>query len=222
MKTLLFATLFLAFACDMPKQTRYPTTSTYDSGVSGVDSVFTDGSSGDSSTGDNTSEDPVSNTTPSRQGFENCNIGHRYDGGSIGSFGVCQSEQDERVFAINFAQADVSVGTCLVPMHYEYDQYQRVVSHNVGRAECVHNQANTTYYPVLYKNQNKAINAVMVLKYSSLNPFMQCLNAKNDYINGHPGCLYSQACVNQAVQYATTVCNAFKSNHSNHYKQVQF
>ena len=222
MKTLLFASLLLAFACDAPKQTRYPTTPTYNGGVGAVDGVFTGGGTSQDESSDDPYQDPSDPATPSRPGFENCNLGHRYDGGSIGSFGVCQSTQDERVFATSFAQADASVGTCFVPMHLYYDQYQRAVSYNVGRAECVHNQANTTYYPVLYKNQNKPINAVMVIKYSSLNPFMQCLNAKSNYINGHPGCMYDQNCINAAQQYASMVCTSFTDNHSNHYKQVSF
>lgn len=217
MKKLMIFALFLTVACDAPKQTRYPTSSTYDS-VTGSGSFY-----GDSTTGsitdqtDDSFDSTDGDSVTSNAGFENCNIGHRYSGGSIGYFGLCQSSQDERVFATSFAESDLSDGTCFVPMYIDGG-----VSHNVGRAECVHNQANKTYYPILYKNQNKEINAVMIIKYSSINSFMQCMNAKSDYINGHPGCIYNQTCVNQAQQYASTVCTSFVNNHGSHYKQVAF
>lgn len=230
MKTLFLLTLVFLFSCDAPQRTRFPTQSSdtviagggggydgydgyNDNGSNG--STGTDGSSG--TTGTTGSTGTNGSTGSNEQGFENCSNTTPFYGGSVGYFGLCQHSDDERKFKARFAQTDVVVGTCFVPIHIVDGK-----SYKLGIAECVHNQANTNYFMTLYKQRPEEINGVMVLKANAVNSYMQCMNAKANYIAAHPGCEYNATCLAQADQYAYTVCNAFVQQYSNDYKQVEF
>ncbi|MEX0798128.1 MAG: hypothetical protein WD025_01710 [Bacteriovoracaceae bacterium] len=217
MKNLLIFALFLTVACDAPQRTRYPTSASGDYSSVFGDSGAGGSSQGGSGDGNGNGDGGADDHGSSEPGFEECNLGHQYYGGNIGYFGVCQNSGDERKFKSSFAKADISEGTCFVPMHIQGSQ-----SFNVGRAECVHNQANKTYYMTLYKSRQDDTNGVMVLKAGSVNAFMQCMSAKANYIQSRPGCLYDYNCMQAANQYASTVCNSFVKNHQNNYKQVHF
>lgn len=228
-KVSLFLILFALGACDAPQRTRFPTNPDY-STVQGFsdDGTFTEcdtsyeedcgQNSGNGSNGSNTNTSTSSTSGNSTEmGFESCSNTTPFYGGSVGYFGLCKHADDERQFKARFNQSDLSIGTCFVPIHILNGK-----SFKLGIAECVHNQANRDYYMTLNKQRPEAINGVMVLKASAVNAYMQCMNAKANYIAGHPGCQYNAQCLAAADQYAYSVCNSFVQQHSNDYKQVEF
>lgn len=236
----LILTIFAA-SCDAPVRTRVPSAPNY-SDVSGNniggtdDGGFTIG--GDENTnGGNGTNGNGGNNEP---GFENCDLSLQYNGGSIGFFGLCQHSSDERRFKATFAQSS-SAGTCFIPVHIEGGGN----SFKLGIAQCVHNQANNSYYFTLNKEmappnfsypRSEQINGVMVIAASSVNSYMGCMNAKEDYYIATYGCCYqsvpfngrmhciqpNQQCENPANTYANNVCSAFVQSHTNNYRQVSF
>ena len=220
MKRLLLLVLFTLVSCDAPVRSRYIESGDYpsfsDGGGDGAGSG--NGEGGDSFSGDDSGQNGSGQDSASNEpGFENCNLGHRYSAGSVGAFGICQSNQDERRFKASMAQSDSSQGTCFIPVHIQGDK-----SFNVGRAECVRNQANKTYYMTLYKSRGETVNGVMVMKANSVNAFMQCMSAKANFINMYPNCMYNTACMAAAEQEAQFYCSLFVQNHRNNYRQIQF
>jgi len=223
MKLLSILLLMFIYACDAPQRTRFPT--------QGSGSVYNGYSQGDEESGydgydqgdDENGGDQGTTTTSGQQGnnsepgYENCNDSTPYYGGSIGYFGLCAHSDDERKYKARFSSSDLTVGACFVPIHILDGK-----SFKVGIAECVHNNKDTNYYMTLNKQRPEAINGVMVLRANAVNSYMQCMNAKANYIAGHPGCEYNAGCLAQADQYAYSVCNSFVQQYSNDYKQVQF
>lgn len=225
--------LVIYSACDAPQRTRFPTNNDY-STIQGFDNGNATGNDGcdisyeddcgttnggtNSQNGSTTSgSNSGSGTTGNDIGFESCSNTTPHYGGSIGYFGLCRHTDDERKYKALFNQSDLTVGTCFVPIHIEAGK-----SFKLGIAECVHNQANQNYYMTLNKQRPEPINGVMVLKASAVNSYMQCMNAKANYIAGHPGCQFNAACLAAAEQYAYQTCNAFVQQHQNDYKQVEF
>lgn len=245
---------FIAASCDAPVRTRVPTAPSgiqpaivgYDS-VTGEPIYATDDSASTFTT--TTGNDGTNNTTgsttstssgSSEPGFENCDISLQYSGGDVGYFGLCQHSSDERRFKVTFAQSSTS-GTCFIPVHIQNGGN----SFKLGIAQCVHNQANTPYYFTLNKEmtpptfsypRSEKLNGVMVISANSVNSYMGCMNAKEDYYTSTYACCYQQApyngrnhclqpnqqCQSAATSYANNVCNSFVQNHSNKYRQVSF
>ena len=240
MKVLLTLTLlsFILASCDAPVRTRVPTSPSYGD-VSGQGIDDTGQPSNWETTGTNGSTGTTGNNG-SEPGFENCDISLQYSGGSLGYFGICQHSSDERRFKAVFAQSSTA-GTCFVPVHVQNGGN----SYKLGIAECVHNQANTAYYMTLNKEmlppnfsypRPEQINGVMVIGANSVNAYMGCMNAKEDYFVATYGCCYQQVpyngrmhclqpnpqCESGANTYANNVCSSFVQSHSNHYRQVSF
>lgn len=235
--SILLFILVISIACDAPQRTRYPTNdystiqgfdngneSGYDPCESSYeDDCATNGSNGNNTNaGTNSSNGSTNSSNGStgnsgEMGFETCSNTTPHYGGSVGYFGLCQHDDDERQYKTRFNQSDLTIGTCFVPINIQNGK-----SFNLGIAECVHNQANRDYYMTLNKQRPEPINGVMVLKASAVNSYMQCMNAKANYIAGHPGCQFNPACLAAADQYAYATCNAFVQQHSNDYKQVEF
>lgn len=211
--------LLVLFACDAPQTTRRApadylnNASTYTNGTNN----FVDPGDGIGDGTDGSGNDIIDPIITSDPGFENCDLGIQYNASSIGNFGVCQSTQDETKFKAIFGSTDTSVGTCFVPVHIS-----GATSFKLGIAQCVHNVASKSYDFTLSKQRAEPLNGIMVIKASSLNSYMQCMNAKANYINSVPGCAYNQSCVNAATNYANQICSSFISYHSSHYKQVAF
>ncbi len=147
----------------------------------------------------------------------NAILGQRYNGGTIGNFGICQSSLDRRKMKASFAESDISEGTCFVPMHMEDTK-----SYQLGIPECVHNQKDTIYDIPLTVYRPERVNAVMVLKFRATAPFQECMSAKSNYIYGQINYTYSATCRASANAYANCVCSTFVNNHSDSYKQVIF
>lgn len=219
MKSLIFASiLILTQACDQPTRTRIPTTD-----KNGIDSPvnFTTPTSGDGS--DNTSGDGITDTnngtggtnTP-MPGFDNCILDYQYFATNIGSFALCQNENQENRFRLKMQNSDIQNGTCFVPVHVQSNGQ----SFKLGIAECVRNQAGQEYDMILTKERSEAINGVMVVKANAINAYMQCMSAKVDFISAYPGCQYDPACMQAADNYANSVCTQFVQVYSNDYKQV--
>jgi hypothetical protein len=222
MRNTIFTFFLLAFvaSCDAPQTIREEQMQySNSSGSMDYTGNYSDnqGSGNDNDYTDQTDTDPSTDVT-STPGFENCDLGIQYNGGSIGNFGICQNSQQEAQFKAIFANSAAPTdGTCFVPVHIS-----GTTSFKLGIAECVRNTADTPYDIPLTKQRPEAINGVMVIKASSLNSYMQCMNAKANYINSQPGCAYNQACITAATNYANQVCSSFVSYHSNNYKQIQF
>lgn len=246
MKILLSFLILSIFAvsCDAPVRTRVPTTPSYSntSGQGfgqGPGFADTNGSSG-SNGGTTTGSTNDGTTGTSEPGFENCDISLQFNGASVGYFGMCQHSSDERRFKVTFAQSSTA-GTCFIPVHIQDGGN----SYKLGIAECVHNQANTPYYMTLNKEmmpptfsypRAEKINGVMVIAANSVNSYMGCMNAKEDYYISTYGCCYQQApyngkmyclqtnqqCDQAANSYANNVCSSFVQNHTNNYRQVSF
>ena len=248
MKLILF-TFFMTFnfvSCDAPVRTRVPTSVDYanvqgngnfDNNQGNNNQGYGDGGINTGSTGNN------GNNNQEEPGFENCEyMSPEYNGGSIGNFGLCRHTSDERRYKSIFAQSNTA-GTCFVPVHIQNNGN----SFKLGKAECVHNNADTNYYMTLNKElvapnfsypRAEAINGVMVIATQSLNAYMGCMNSKEDYFLGTQGCclqrVYNQStnrysciqpnpqCESGANNYANNICSMFITNHGNHYRQVTF
>ncbi len=234
----LILTIFTV-SCDAPVRTRVPTAPSYDS-ISDQEFVKPDGpgvTTGDNGTIGTTGTNGGGSSEP---GFDNCDISLQYSGGNVGYFGMCQHSSDERRFKVTFAQSSTA-GTCFVPVHVQNGGN----SYKLGIAECVHNQANTPYYMTLNKEmmpptfsypRAEQVNGVMVIAANSVNAYMGCMNAKEDYYISTNGCCYQQVpyngrlyclqpnqqCESAANSYANSVCSTFVQNHSNNYRQVSF
>lgn len=234
-----FILSFILVSCDAPVRTRVPTQSEY-SGINTNNLTDDKEDTTTPSTGDTVTEVEDTVTEP---GFENCEyMAPEYNGGSLGNFGLCAHSTDERRYKTVFAQSNTS-GTCFVPVHISSNGN----SFKLGRAECVHNQADTNYYMTLNKEmvppnfsypRPETINGVMVIAASSLNSYMGCMNSKEDYFIGTNGCCLSRIynpstnrysclqpnpqCESAANNYANNICSLFVQNHGNHYRQVVF
>ena len=240
--TLLTLLSFILVSCDAPVRTRVPTDEVLSTGSGGLGAAQEEeqeeeGNGGNGNNGNN------GNTGNEEPGFEDCAyLTPQFNGGSIGYFGICQNENDERSHKAIFAESSTQ-GTCFVPIHIQNDG----TSFKLGRAECVHNQANKNYYMNLNKElvppnfsypRPEKINGVMVIKYDSLNAYMGCMNSKEDFLRTTPGCCYNQVynpstgrynctnpnpqCDQAANNYANNICNLFVQNHTDNYRQVNF
>lgn len=224
---LLSATFILTQACDQPQRTRFTTdTSSTVSNVTCASGYVTaqdgnvvcsdnisGGTTTDTSTG--TVTDGSTDVT-SEAGFENCNLNFQYYKSSIGSWGLCQSSQNESSFKLKMQLTDANIGTCFVPVNIQSNGN----SFSLGIAECVHNQANVVYPMTLSKTRAEAINGVMVIKANALNAYNTCMSAKNTYMNQYANCASYSSCVDAANNYATEVCTNFVSNYAVYYKQI--
>ncbi|MBD64452.1 MAG: hypothetical protein CME62_04555 [Halobacteriovoraceae bacterium] len=226
MKLLTILLFFSLWACDAPQRTRFQTNPGVGEDLS--DSFFN--SSGEPGSGisdeedsdedDGTDDDDTAATTP---GFENCSLVYQYYGGSqIGHFGLCQSTLNESTFKLKMANTDKTVGTCFVPIH----RLANGNSFKLGIAECVHNESGKVYDMILTKDRPEEINGVMVIKYDKaptsypLTSYMNCMNAKNNYILANPNCINSAQCLMDAERHAQYLCTQFKNQYSAFYVQV--
>lgn len=220
MKILLFTFISALFlqSCDAPQRTRFQDvgsingTSQSNSGKDSTDKSDTSDNTDKSGSGTTTTPDP------NEEGFKNCATDLKYFGGSIGYFGICQSTIMKSKFKFKMAETDTSNGTCFIPVHF----LSGGNSFKLGRAECVHNQANKEYFMTLTVDRSETINGVMVIKSNSVTSYMSCMNAKQTYYNAYPGCQNNSNCIAAANNYANTICTNFKNYHSNNYKQIQF
>lgn len=219
--TILLLMTFLIQSCDSDQRTRFQQISTADTVADPNIVSATDFDTEDPFT--TPTEEPVTtvfDTTSvnSEPGFENCNLGYQYFGGSqIGSFGLCQSELNQNTFRVRLAQTDTSVGTCFVPLHINSDGS----SFKLGIAECVHNQADTIYPMILTTERSEEINGVMVIKAGApVAQFFDCMNARATYFAAVPNCQFNQQCVSQADQFANNICTSFVGNYNTFYSQV--
>lgn len=214
-KLITLTTLLALSACDVPQRTRYPSspeipiTSAVDND-NAQNPPSENGDTGEESGNDGSSQ----NYGP---GFSECNLGHRYNGGTIGNFGICQSELDKRKLKASFAESDISDGTCFVAMHMQNGK-----SFQLGIPECVHNQKDSIYNVPLTVTRPEPINAVMVLKYSATGAFQACMSAKTNFMNGYINYTYSSSCRVSPDAYANCVCSTFVNNYGDAYKQVVF
>jgi hypothetical protein len=238
-----FFTFFLLFSftlisCDAPVRTRIPVTDNFESDTSGqVPGVVPVGTT-TTKTGYIDQDDNTS-----QAGFEHCPyLDPDLDGGSVGYFGICQNENDNRVFKAIFAETSTQ-GNCFIPIHI----LDNGNSYKLGKAECVHSQPEKNYYMTLIKEamppsysypRPEQVNGVMVIKLQSVNAYMGCMNAKEDFFVATNGCCLSktynqstgryncaqanQQCEPSANNYANNICNMFVQNHGNNYRQVNF
>ena len=218
-----------ATSCDVPQRNRY-----INSGP-GITNISGDENTGDTPTNtftsvpseDDSQTDSTSNQEASEPGYENCNLGYSFYGGTLGYFGICQQSNNERGFKFKFqnqytcqggSNMSTNCGTCIIPMH----MLSNGTSYKLGPAQCVHQNAGQTYYGTFSKVGTEAINAAIVIHRYSLDSFTQCMNAKSNYLSQCYGGAYNQQCLQGAESYATQVCTSFTQQHSNYYKQVSF
>ena len=225
------------FSCDSPVRTRVPITASFDS------SEITDPGATNGTVTGGTTTTTTTTDEENQEGFEHCPyLDPQFDGGSMGYFGLCQSDDDDRVFKAVFAETSTQ-GNCFVPIHI----LDNGNSFKLGRAECVHNQPDTNYYMTLTKEavaptysfpRTEEVNGVMVLRLESVNAYMGCMNAKEDFYVATNGCCFQRTynqstgrynCIQPNIQceaaadnYANNICNSFVQNHSNNYRQVNF
>lgn len=219
MKAILLSIFIIIFvACDAPSRPRNP----YYVPVTSTDTdADTDTKTNpDQATGDTNQDDQNKNndTTQVEAGFENCSLGYIYYASSIGNFGICKNTQNEMKYKVKLANGDSSNGTCFVPIHINSDGS----SYHLGPAECVHHEGGKEYSMTLSKDRSENINGVMVLKANALNPYMQCMTAKMQYINNYYNCQYNQSCLQAADNWAYQVCNNFIQVYEGYFYQVSF
>ena len=206
------SSILLLAGCDNPTRTRFESIDNVDPNLVQGTPVVSEDVVDDGEVTDGT------DVSIPEDGFEDCNLGYQYYGGSnIGSFGLCQNSMNESEFKIKMANQDLSVGTCFVPVHIVNGGN----SYKLGIAECVHNRAGQIYNMILTKERSEPINGVMVIKAgSAINAYMSCMSAKVDYMRSIPNCQFSQQCMYQADQYANQICTQFVGTFSTFYKQV--
>jgi hypothetical protein len=236
--TLFLLFSFILISCDAPVRTRVPVSDNFEGVVDqGTVDTTTTTNAGNGTNGN----PPIDNE--SQVGFEHCPyVDPEFDGGSMGYFGLCQNEDDHRVFKAVFAQSSTQ-GNCFIPIHI----LENGNSFKLGKAECVHNQPDQNYYMTLTKEtvppsysypRPEDVNGVMVIKLESVNAYMGCMNAKEDFLTATNGCCFqrtynqstgryncvqpNQQCIPAADNYANNICNMFVQNHSNSYRQVNF
>lgn len=234
--TLILLLNILVISCDTPVRTRVPVTDSFT-----ASEVNPAGQSDTIIKGSDKIDDPID---PQNQtGFDHCPyLDPEFDGGSMGYFGLCQNSDDRRVFKAVFAQTSTQ-GNCFIPIHI----LDNGNSYKLGKAECVHNQPDRNYYMTLTKESTppnytfprpEQVNGVMVIKIQSVNAYMGCMNAKEDFFIATNGCCFqrtynqstgryncvqpNQQCEPSANNYANNICNMFVQNHSNNYRQVNF
>lgn len=220
MKRLLFLSALILFiqACDQPVRTTVPVSSDFQPSP-----LSNDDNSGSDGNDDNIDPDiPTDDDNPYDlgYGFEECNLNPTYFKNNIGHFALCQNEYIETSFKLKMAASDTTNGTCFVPTHYVGEN-----SFKLGSAQCVRQEANRVYDMTLTKERSEAITGVMVIKYSSLAPYMNCMNAKVNYMltyGGGYGCQYDYYCNQAAENYAQGVCQQFVSQHNQYYLPVRF
>ena len=217
------------YGCDVPQRNRYINVPSYN-GTTGE--VTTNGETTTTTytttPGDTNGQAATTTTeTTSEPGYENCQLNYSFYGGSLGYFGVCQQSSNERSFKFKFqnqyacqggSNMSTNCGTCFLPMH----MLANGTSFMVGSAQCVHQNAGQTYYGTFSKTRSEAINATIVIHRTSLDAFIQCMNAKSNYLSQCYGGAYNQTCVQSAENYAKQVCTSFTQQHSANYKQVSF
>lgn len=237
----LFLLSFIITSCDAPVRTRVPS-NTYlsDVGASGVDdngvvaNPDTNGGNGTITTGG-------TGISTGSENFPGCEyLSPQYNGGSIGYFGLCQGI-DSRQFKAVLAE---SVPTCFVPVHI----LNSGNSFKLGMPQCLPNPTPDTQYPWTFVKEGvapnfnmprpEAINGVMVIRSTSVNAYMACMDAKENYFVVAQGCcaqtVYNSstnkyncvqpnpACEAAANAEANFRCGQFVQNHSDHYRQVDF
>jgi len=170
------------FGCDQPIKSRYlngtPGINPNGQGFGGDDNGATTGignGGGFTTSGSIPNPSDNDNDPAVGPGFENCSLNYQYYGASFGFFGACQNSTNERLFKVKF-QNSISQAMCFVPVHYNDDG----TSYKLGRAECAQSIASGAVYtvPTTKDLPNINVNGLMVIKYSSLNSYMQCMNYK--------------------------------------------
>jgi len=239
---LLFIFSFTIISCDAPVRTRVSSAGTFsNSGEQDNPEGFQQGD--ESVNGGNGTLSDGNGTLSNQEGFQDCEfLSPQFNGGSIGFFGICQNSNDQRKFKAIFADSS-SQGTCFVPLSIANNGN----SFKLGRAECTRNQPDQEYLMTLNKElippnftqeRQESINGVMVIKAESLNSFMGCMNAKEDYFITRQGCCAQKTynpstarfnclranplCENDANAQANFTCNLFVQNHADNYRQVNF
>lgn len=176
---LLTVFVFITISCDVPQRaesiTEFSTPISTGTSGNGTNPILPGGGGGF-----------TQNLAP---GYEYCTNTTPYNGQTLGMFGLCRHSSDERKFRVKFVNASTS-GTCFVPTH----RLSNGTSFKLGIAECVHNQAGSSYYMTLNKEtvppnytnpRSEAINSVMVLSAenngAAVNAYMACMNAKESY-----------------------------------------
>jgi hypothetical protein len=168
------------------------------------------------------------NTPASSSEYSQCTSTYNGYAPTIGQIGVCQSSTNELNVKLTFSVTDNSDGTCIVPMYRDTSGN----STYTGRAQCTKHTANQVIYGVLVKDrsgyQQYPLNNIMVLKYSSLNAFFNCMNAYSQYGQscaqtrgcnamannpvGQSQCM--SMCATEATNYMNQTCSTFRNTHS--------
>ena len=220
---LLLSFLFVYISCDAPLRSRNPYASPIDTSKLGGTPTPTPTPDGTNKAGtDNANKDSETTTeTTTTPGFETCQLGPIHNINSGGNFGVCQSTLNEKQFKAKFVNSDSSNGTCFVPLHVNSDGS----SYYLGPPECVHHTTNKEYTFLLTKQRSEIINGLMIIKNNALNPYMQCMTAKMQFMSQYNNCQTNNAqtnaqCVQAAESWAYGICNNFATLYSGDYLQL--
>lgn len=219
--------------CDQPQRNRLPNhvipgSTNPVSTNSSWGNPFSNGNTGTTQSGGPSSA--TGGTKP--PGFENCDLSHRYYATNIGHMGICQSALDEKVIAVSSSISDNN-RTCLIPTYKESSGS----STYLGQPQCYQPQVNQVMNGTLYRTRTSynhlPLNAVMVMKESSLSAYFTCMDAYSNFPQSicpqgpqsNPNCqqLFTNCpngpqsnnyCHSVAQQNMTTKCEDFKATHS--------
>jgi len=249
--TISFFLLSLILGCDVPQRTRLgqeretlsgANTLENSSGTSGTGTLSNNGNSSVTYQPNNPDGSAITNSgnVAGDSRFTNCDLSLKYQTSDIGSFGICQSSTDETLFKVKFTQPSTSTRNCLIPVH----RFQDGASQYLGQPQCtLVNQSNSEIIGNLYKNRNGAqsypLNAVIVMKESSLNGYFECMHSYANWlkwscpygVNSSPSCaswiqycpnggLTNSRCHYEATLFKQRICDGFKRNYSGRYFEI--
>jgi hypothetical protein len=232
MKKYLMLIVFLILtACDQPQTVRYGGLGGYKQNPVGTnDAGNNTGIGGDLEDGFTSTGNTSFDTTTENElgpGFEFCNLQSPHYIVDTGNFSLCQSEASETQFVLKVNASDYSQGTCIIPMNTN----PQGVSVYLGPAQCSYHSKNQILRGTLYKTragyETRAINSVMVMKRTTLNSFLNCMEAVTNFTYKNcPNCpnnCSSQSwyqCLNSAQAQMSQMCNYFESQ--GNYIQISF
>jgi hypothetical protein len=226
--------------CDAPQRTRTPYGAQNSNGQSSPTANDTILAPGTLSNTPGVNSTNNSNSSSNNQNFNNCDLSYKYQSRDMGSFGLCQSSVDEKLFRVKFSQTTTN-RNCLIPLYKDATGS----STYIGQPQCTYvNQAEASLDGALVKNRTNfetyPLNGVIVMKEALLPEYFQCMNAYNNWlpqacpygVNSSQYCAYWQPrCPNGAIpntqcgqaasDFMKQICDGFKSRYSNSYVDIR-
>lgn len=216
--TFIISCLLVLFGCDSPSNGSRALSNQSSSNFGTTTTVPTTTTTPSTTTG--STSNTGTTTTP---GFESCDLSFKYQTTDMGSFGICQSTQNETLLKLKPSMTNTSTRTCLIPTYKDGSGS----SMYIGQPQCTFTQANVEVQGTLYKNrtgfESYSLNGVMVMNEGLLNGYFTCMNSYASYRSQAcpNGALTNATCDQAARQYQASTCNSFISQYGKYYADIK-